>query len=197
MESNSQLDKNQKDYIYSWETPVEADFFTAKENDRIDKENKKLQKTEDYLDAVSNNPGLGGQLERDIATGVIYSQGEMSKVLQRRRALERMGNRIFPGMSVVSPKGQRIIMSRYFADSLGFMTDGYILADELEDLVGALKSEGVLDDKTSKVKRLWIITKSFCFNEGHMRHYTICLKKRWVMILANQGMLKITRNLKT
>jgi hypothetical protein len=146
------VDTTLLNYIYSWDSPVEVDFFGDKQNEQLSKEKAKLKKTEDYLAAVINNPGLGRELEKDIATGLIYSKGEMTKVQNRVRALEQTGDRIFLDVSLVSPTGERIIMSRQFSDDFGFMTDGYLEQDEIEDVVLALKSEGILDDQITKVR---------------------------------------------
>jgi hypothetical protein len=146
------LDPKLLDYIYSWDTPVEVDFFTAKERDQLNRETKKLHKTQEYYEAVANNPGLGSQMERDVALGTIYSQGEINKILNRVRALESTGDREFLDVSLVSPTGQRIIMSQNCADALGLITDGFVLPDELVELVDELRFEGITDDKINKVE---------------------------------------------
>ncbi|MBX4205187.1 MAG: hypothetical protein KW788_03320 [Candidatus Doudnabacteria bacterium] len=141
------------EYVTSFDTPVESDFFGAKQNEKIEKEKTKLKKTLDYIDAVTKNPSLGAQMEKDIVTGLIYSQGEITKVRNRLRALEQTGDRFFPDISLVSPTGQRIIMSRRFSDALGHMTDGYFKADELDLAIITLKAEGVLDDQLAKLRK--------------------------------------------
>jgi hypothetical protein len=140
------------EYVRSFQPPAEIDFFDEKQKAKLKAETEKLQNTQKYLRSIVDNPDLGKNLEKDVVEGKIYSAGEMVKISERIKALEGYGERISPKQSLVSPTGQRVIISDEVADILGFITDGYILPEELEDLIIALKHEGILDDEISKLK---------------------------------------------
>ena len=148
----AELNDHLIEYLYSFEAPADVDFFTDKQKQKLAGEDLKLHKTEEYLKAVGTNPQLGGQLEKDVAFGNIYSQGEIHRVENRQKALNGYGQRIFPSISIVSPTGQKVIMSQYCSDELGFLTDGYILKDELPEVVLILKSEGVMEADLAKLR---------------------------------------------
>ena len=140
------------EYIGSFEAPAEYDFFNDKQKKQIESEKIKLERTLDYARTVRKNPELEIKMDKAAIQGDIFSLPQAANIRSKLLALERTGNRVDIVKSIVSPTGQRVILSRDALDSLGFVIDSYVTQEDWEDLLVALKHDGLLDDETARAK---------------------------------------------
>lgn len=139
------------DYIVSFESPVETDFFTPDIKKKITALQSKLVATVSLVKALESKPQLSEDIDKEIMSGNIYAPNEAVHVEGILSALEGGGSRIDTKESVVSPTGQRIIMSGRLQNLLGFSTDGYILKQESDKLTQSLQADGVPGPEIDKV----------------------------------------------
>ncbi|MGE5297808.1 MAG: hypothetical protein ACM3KM_01460 [Acidobacteriaceae bacterium] len=132
--------------------PFEPMFFTKKEKEKIENDEKKLEMTKQYHRAVVDNPDYSVNLEKAVLAGQIYSSQQAVQVNARLKALNGSGARLDLNRSIIHPDGWHIIGSETLVKNLGLASDAYIFPDQLEVLIQNLKSEGVGEADLNKVR---------------------------------------------
>jgi hypothetical protein len=152
MASNQELTNEQFDYVDSFIEPAEFDFLTADQKKSLEAEAKKLDKSIKHYKVVFGDTNWTEQIDKDILQGDVYTVQQALVVAEKQKARNWYGERIGIDKSLVSPTGQRVIMSIRCSDSLDLNMDGYITKDSLGQLVQILKEEGVNAESIEKVK---------------------------------------------
>ncbi|HYE22338.1 MAG TPA: hypothetical protein VD998_01975 [Verrucomicrobiae bacterium] len=141
------------EYASGFEAPLEQYFLSEKQKEKIAFEKRKLDATTQYAQSVLKHPDLGKNLEKDIVSGQIYSNSEAANVRARLLALAGNGVRAELKTSIVNPSGQLVILSENSARELGIMADGFVLEQNLDEFIAALKKEGIDDAALNRIKK--------------------------------------------
>ncbi len=140
-----QLDPKVEQYILGFIPPAEAYFFTSKQHNDLAMEQKKLEETQDYVANLLDKPELYDEYKKLVMSGKLYPDATAKEVIKKVRAMEGGGNRYDLSKSIVSPKGEVVILSESACKKLDIDFDTYVLLNDVANLVQILKSEGVTD----------------------------------------------------
>jgi hypothetical protein len=140
------------EYLESFQHPVEGDFFTADQFKQLEDEKKSLESTRNYVASIAEKPDFEDLLQRSIIDGKIYGASQFAYIKDKLKTFEEgLGEREDIPETLVSPSGQRIIMSRRLQDVLGFDSDGYLTRESADKLAKGLQSDGVAGPQIDKV----------------------------------------------
>ena len=130
-------------YVSFYPQPLEVNFLSQKQKEKISQQRQKLDMTKQYAQSIMNNPDLGQNLEKDVLSGSIYSTAESANIASIVRSLQGDGPRVDLQKSAISPTGQFLLLSASACEKLGILADGYFLKSELDPLVEALNEEKI------------------------------------------------------
>ncbi|MBX4187772.1 MAG: hypothetical protein KW793_01400 [Candidatus Doudnabacteria bacterium] len=131
------------DYAMTLEAPAEKEFFTPVQIEDLKNERQKFQESQNFVSAIKGKQDFEDRLEKAIIDGKVYSGSQMEVVTLRNDALDGYGDRIDIPESLVSKSGNWVIMSERLQKLLGFVTDGYMLKKEIDQLMSAMQADGV------------------------------------------------------
>jgi hypothetical protein len=140
------------EYANSFNPPMEASFLTPAQLDQVNQERRKYESSAQFVKSILNNDDFEERINKSIIEGKIYSISQMALEREKLHALDDGdGTRIDVNETVISRSGQSVIMSGRLQDLLGFESDGYVLKDELNELVNALQADGVPGPEIDRV----------------------------------------------
>lgn len=147
--------------------PVEADFLTSDQLKFLEAERDKLTVTEQFINSVIAKDGFEEVINKAIIEGKIFSPSQFQSLQEKFRALDdKDSDRIDLTETLVNGAGDKIIMSARLQSLLGFLTDGVMVKDELDELVRALKGDNVPDADIDRVKTALDNTGSVFLQRG-------------------------------
>lgn len=140
------------EYAESVNPPAELEFFSKEQMDKLKLEREKMDRSRVFVDSMFEKDDFEEQMQKAELEGHIYGPSEMSNMNAKFRAIDDgIGQRIDLKDSIVTKTGQRIIMSGRLQTLLGFLTDGYMLKDESDELISALQADGVPGPEIDRV----------------------------------------------
>lgn len=150
------------EYAESLDVPVEASFLTQQQLETIKQERAKFESSQQFVASILKQDDFEEIISKTTIQGRIYSPSQMALLSAKLNALDGgEGNRADITESLVTKSGQMIIMSLRLQNILGFIGDGYMLKDELDELVNALKADNVpgpdIDRVTSSMNKFGAI----------------------------------------
>jgi hypothetical protein len=140
------------DYFVSFDLPAELHLMTPKDKANADLEVRRLDATRQYTQSIIQNPDLGGSLDKDVMEGKIYGPSQAANIRAKILALEGTGARTDIKRSIVIPTGQAVIMSEACASALGFIADGFVVKDDMDQLIQILRNEQVEESQIKRVQ---------------------------------------------
>jgi hypothetical protein len=149
---NPELYIQQLDYVDSFNEPAEFDFLTDEQKNSLDAESKKLDKSIQHFKVKFGVSNWSEQMDKEMVQGDIYTIQQALTIADKFKALRWYGSRWNMDKSLVTPTGQRIIMSKKCSDELELGMDSYISKDSLDPLLKILSDEGVDSASIEKVK---------------------------------------------
>jgi hypothetical protein len=154
-------------YLDRFQAPLEQYFFGEKQKQQLALERAKLESTVQYVEAIEKNPKLGENLEKDVIAGKVYSVGQANDVLARIDALEEAnGPRVDLRKSFVSPTGQCVILSERACQKLGVLADGFLMGQDIDDLISVLNDEFVDSAQIDKVREAGQVYPAIIIQRG-------------------------------
>jgi hypothetical protein len=160
-------EKTLNDYLDRFPAPLEQYFFGDKEKQKLALERTKLESTIQYIESIERNPELGANLEKDVIAGKIFSAGQANDVVARIDALEEAnGPRVDLRKSFVSPTGQLVILSERACQKLGVLADGFLMGQDIDDLIAALNDEFVDSATVAKVREAGQVYPAIIIQRG-------------------------------
>lgn len=139
-------------YVESLTTPAELAFFAKEQLIELQKEREKMDRSIVFVSTIIDKPDFESQLQKGELEGRIYGPSEMANTTAKFRVLDDgWGERIDLNETLVNKTGQRIIMSGRLQKLLGFLADGYMIKDEMDQLISALQADNVSSTDVDRV----------------------------------------------
>ncbi len=152
MADQSQITKEKAiEYALTFEGPAEVYFLSDTERKKIAADTEKLNSSINYYKKSLENPGLAEKMDKVIFNGEIFSFAEAEIINARLKALDGIGHRGDVKKSLISPQGDIVIISDRVANKMGFAGDGYVLMEDLDDLIKNLKEEQIQETELQKL----------------------------------------------
>lgn len=140
------------DYEEQFQYPAEADFFTADQNKQLEVIKVKMGVTHDFVASIVNKEDFDSRVEQAVVDGKIYSPSLYNQYNNIFKLLDNnYGLIVDITESLVSPSGQRVIMSRRLQNILGLSSDATMETSESDKLTSALAADGVAGPDIDKV----------------------------------------------